>query len=64
MIFFSFKDHLTCYLSGTLALGAHNGLPKGHFKLANELLKTCYQTYVMHPTGLAPEITYFNVQVK
>ncbi|XP_058807864.1 endoplasmic reticulum mannosyl-oligosaccharide 1,2-alpha-mannosidase isoform X2 [Phymastichus coffea] len=55
-------DHLTCYLSGTLALGVHNGLPKRHLELADELLRTCYETYVIQPTGLAPEITYFNIQ--
>ncbi|OXU28307.1 hypothetical protein TSAR_000145 [Trichomalopsis sarcophagae] len=55
-------DHLTCYLSGTLALGVHFGLPSDHMTLATELLNTCYQTYVTQPTCLAPEITYFNVQ--
>lgn len=54
-------DHLTCYLSGTLALGVHNGLPSSHMKLAEDLLTTCYQTYAQHPTFLAPEITYFNI---
>jgi hypothetical protein len=56
-------DHLTCYLPGTLALGVHNGLPDNHMKLAEELLVTCYQTYAQQPTFLAPEITYFNIQV-
>lgn len=31
--------------------------------LANEIVKTCYQTYAIQPTFLAPEITYFNIQV-
>lgn len=56
-------DHLTCYLSGTLALGVHFGLPNDHLKFAEELLNTCYQTYAMQPTFLAAEITYFNMQV-
>lgn len=56
-------DHLTCYLPGTLALGVHNGLPQTHMKLAEDLLTTCYQTYSNQPTFLAPEITYFNIQV-
>lgn len=56
-------DHLVCYLSGTLALGMHNGLPSQHLKLAEDLLTTCYQTYAQQPTFLAPEITYFNIQV-
>lgn len=55
-------DHLTCFLPGTLALGAHHGLPASHLKLAEELLTTCYQTYAQQPTFLAPEITYFNIQ--
>ncbi|CAB3364923.1 Hypothetical predicted protein [Cloeon dipterum] len=55
-------DHLTCYLPGTLALGVHNGMPKEHMKLAEDLLWTCYQTYAQTPTFLAPEITYFQIQ--
>lgn len=46
-----------------ICLGAHNGLPSSHMKLAEELLTTCYQTYAQQPTFLAPEITYFNIQV-
>ncbi|KAL7018304.1 hypothetical protein ACKWTF_010717 [Chironomus riparius] len=55
-------DHLTCYLPGTLLLGHKNGMPQSHFTLANELLETCYQTYIKQATGLAPEITYFNLE--
>ncbi|XP_060534840.1 endoplasmic reticulum mannosyl-oligosaccharide 1,2-alpha-mannosidase [Cylas formicarius] len=55
-------DHLTCYLPGTLALGAHNGLSRAHADLADDLMTTCYQTYAQQPTFLAPEITYFNIQ--
>ncbi|XP_015598292.1 endoplasmic reticulum mannosyl-oligosaccharide 1,2-alpha-mannosidase [Cephus cinctus] len=55
-------DHLTCYLGGTLALGVHHGLQPDHMDLAQEIVKTCYQTYAIQPTFLAPEITYFNVQ--
>ena len=57
------QDHLVCYLSGTLALGVHNGLPPEHQILATELVNTCYETYAAQPTFLAPEITYFNLQV-
>lgn len=46
-----------------MALGVHHGLPSDHMDLANELVKTCYQTYAIQPTFLAPEITYFNIQV-
>lgn len=55
-------DHLTCYLPGTLALGHKLGMPEDHLTLANDLLKTCYETYAQQPTFLAPEITYFNTQ--
>lgn len=54
-------DHLTCYLPGTLILGYKYGqMPEYHLNLGRELLETCYQTYIKQPTGLAPEITYFN----
>nr|CAD7437405.1 unnamed protein product [Timema bartmani] len=56
------QDHLACYLSGTLALGVHNGMPESHMRLAEELATTCYQTYAQQPTFLSPEITYFNIQ--
>lgn len=54
-------DHLTCYLPGTLALGVHYGLPEQHMQLAEELAYTCYMTYAMQPTFLAPEISYFSI---
>ncbi|KAK7095420.1 endoplasmic reticulum mannosyl-oligosaccharide 1,2-alpha-mannosidase-like isoform X1 [Littorina saxatilis] len=54
-------DHLVCFLAGTLALGAYNGLDKSHRTLGEELAYTCYQTYARQPTRLAPEITYFNL---
>uniref|UniRef100_A0A8C7Z1K6 alpha-1,2-Mannosidase n=1 Tax=Oryzias sinensis TaxID=183150 RepID=A0A8C7Z1K6_9TELE len=53
-------DHLVCFLPGTLALGAHNGLPPEHMDLAKELMETCYQMYAQMETGLSPEIVYFN----
>ncbi|XP_047237884.1 mannosidase, alpha, class 1B, member 1b isoform X3 [Girardinichthys multiradiatus] len=52
-------DHLVCFLPGTLALGAHNGLPADHMDLAKELMQTCYQMYVQMETGLSPEIVHF-----
>ncbi|GAB0088864.1 alpha-1,2-Mannosidase [Sergentomyia squamirostris] len=54
-------DHLTCYLPGTLLLGHKYGMPNSHLKLAQDLLETCFQTYMKQPTQLAPEITYFNL---
>jgi len=29
--------------------------------MAKELTKTCYQMYATQPTGLSPEIAYFNL---
>ncbi|XP_054867316.1 mannosidase, alpha, class 1B, member 1b isoform X2 [Amphiprion ocellaris] len=54
-------DHLVCFLPGTLALGAHNGLPADHMDLAKELMETCYQMYIQMETGLSPEIVHFNM---
>ncbi|XP_013413805.1 endoplasmic reticulum mannosyl-oligosaccharide 1,2-alpha-mannosidase-like [Lingula anatina] len=53
-------DHLVCFLPGTLALGHINGLDPQHMELAKKLLYTCYQMYEKMPTGLSPEIAYFN----
>lgn len=56
-------DHLVCFLSGALALGAANGLGGGmsgsHMQLAKDLGKTCNEMYTSTKTGLAPEIAYF-----
>lgn len=49
-----------CFLPGTLALGAHYGLPAEHMELAIQLMETCYQMYAQMETGLSPEITHFN----
>ncbi|GES60651.1 mannosyl-oligosaccharide alpha-1,2-mannosidase [Aspergillus terreus] len=68
-------DHLVCFLPGTIALGATGGLPLSQAKksstwtqrhdeeilLAKELMKTCWATYLATKTGLAPEITYFQM---
>ncbi|CAL1615256.1 unnamed protein product [Knipowitschia caucasica] len=54
-------DHLVCFLPGTLALGAHHGLPEDHMELAKQLMETCYQMYHQMETGLSPEIVHFNM---
>ncbi|KAL4760803.1 glycoside hydrolase family 47 protein [Aspergillus foveolatus] len=68
-------DHLACFLPGTVALGATEGIPLSEAKksaawtrrkdeeilLAKELMKTCWATYLATSTGLAPEITYFDI---
>lgn len=56
------QDHLVCFLPGTLALGAHNGLPEDHMELALQLMETCHQMYIQMETGLSPEIAHFNLQ--
>lgn len=69
-------DHLVCFLSGTLALGATKGITKEkamkdnklshedleNLKLAEDLAKTCYEMYSVTATGLAPEIAYFHIE--
>uniref|UniRef100_A0A8C2K6X8 alpha-1,2-Mannosidase n=1 Tax=Cyprinus carpio TaxID=7962 RepID=A0A8C2K6X8_CYPCA len=55
-------DHLVCFLPGTLALGAHNGLPADHMELALQLIETCHQMYAQMEMGLSPEIAHFNLQ--
>lgn len=50
-----------CFLPGTLALGAYNGLPTDHMDLAKQMMETCYQMYVKMETGLSPEIVHFNM---
>uniref|UniRef100_A0A667YTF7 alpha-1,2-Mannosidase n=1 Tax=Myripristis murdjan TaxID=586833 RepID=A0A667YTF7_9TELE len=57
-------DHLVCFLPGTLALGAHNGLPGDHMDLALQLMETCHQMYAQMETGLSPEIAHFNLQAR
>ncbi|XP_069842074.1 endoplasmic reticulum mannosyl-oligosaccharide 1,2-alpha-mannosidase [Dendropsophus ebraccatus] len=52
-------DHLVCFLPGTLALGAHNGITGDHMELAVALMETCYQMYKQMETGLSPEISHF-----
>ncbi|XP_021763900.1 mannosyl-oligosaccharide 1,2-alpha-mannosidase MNS3-like isoform X1 [Chenopodium quinoa] len=69
-------DHLVCFLPGTLALGATKGMTKSkamkdnllssedleNLRLAEDLIKTCVETYSVTSTGLAPEIVYFHVE--
>lgn len=50
-----------CFLPGTLALGAHNGLPGDHMDLAMKLMETCHQMYKQMETGLSPEIAHFTL---
>lgn len=66
-----------CFLPGTLALGATKGMTKSkamrdnlltfedleNLRLAEDLVKTCVETYLVTSTGLGPEIAYFHVEV-
>ena len=54
------QDHLVCFIGGTLALGAYNGLDEEHLELGKELTRTCYEMYSRMPTKLSPEIVFFN----
>lgn len=58
------QDHLVCFLPGTLALGAHYGLPADHMDLARALMETCYQMNRQMATGLSPEIAHFNLHAQ
>ncbi|KAK4230539.1 mannosyl-oligosaccharide 1,2-alpha-mannosidase [Podospora fimiseda] len=68
-------DHLVCFMPGTIALAATGGLTEKEAKklptwteqneadmqLARELMHTCWGMYKFTATGLAGEITYFNI---
>lgn len=58
-------QHLSCYLSGVVALGTHtlDISPKErelHLWVARGLAQTCYLTYVDQPTGLGPDSMHMN----
>lgn len=66
-------DHLVCFLPGSIALGATEGLTEKEarqmpgwnsqkeqqMQLARELTKTCWAMYAVTHTGLSPEIAWF-----
>jgi mannosyl-oligosaccharide alpha-1,2-mannosidase len=68
-------DHLVCFMPGTIALSTTGGISvdaakrlskwdaqkEENIELAKELMKTCWGMYKVTKTGLAPEITYFNI---
>jgi mannosyl-oligosaccharide alpha-1,2-mannosidase len=68
-------DHLVCFMPGTIALATTGGSSLAQARktstwgaqqeedmlLAIELMKTCMGMYAITPTGLAPEITHFNL---
>ncbi|KAI0012892.1 glycoside hydrolase family 47 protein [Xylariaceae sp. FL0662B] len=68
-------DHLVCFMPGTIALAVTGGLTEAEamkqptwskkneadMRLARELMQTCWGMYKWMATGLAAEITYFNI---
>ncbi|KJZ78387.1 hypothetical protein HIM_02425 [Hirsutella minnesotensis 3608] len=68
-------DHLVCFMPGTIALAVTGGLTEAEarklpswsakkerdMQLARELMQTCWGMYKYMATGLAAEITYFEV---
>ncbi|KAK3329333.1 family 47 glycosyl hydrolase [Apodospora peruviana] len=68
-------DHLVCFMPGSIALAATGGLTEqearklptwtkqdeADMQLARELMQTCWGMYKYMATGLAAEITYFNI---
>ncbi|KAI4158087.1 MAG: hypothetical protein LQ342_007761 [Letrouitia transgressa] len=68
-------DHLVCFMPGTIALAATGGLTveaakkagkwgekqQSEIDLAKELTKTCWGMYKATGTGLAGEITFFEI---
>ncbi|GLA33948.1 mannosyl-oligosaccharide alpha-1,2-mannosidase [Aspergillus niger] len=69
-------DHLVCFLPGSIAIGATEGLTEAEarrtgrwnaqkeeqMRLARELTKTCWAQYAVTETGLAPEIVWFEAE--
>ncbi|KAK4553005.1 mannosyl-oligosaccharide alpha-1,2-mannosidase [Recurvomyces mirabilis] len=68
-------DHLVCFMPGTIALATTGGRTVAQARrertwgseqeedmmLAEELMKTCWGMYTVTATGLAGEITHFNL---
>lgn len=51
-------DHLTCFAGGMFALGAHtkqNHLTEKYMVLAEEVTKTCHESYIRSHTHIGPE---------
>lgn len=66
-------DHLVCFLPGSIAIGATQGMTETEarkqlwwstkkeqqMELARELIKTCWAMYDVTNSGLSPEIAWF-----
>ena len=52
---------MVCFLAGNMALGWYYQHNLTYLlDMAKDLTKTCYEMYAKQPTGLSPEIAYFN----
>lgn len=47
-------------MGGTLALAGHLGLSEDYLDLGEKITETCWNMYKQMPTGLSPEIVFFN----
>jgi len=52
-------DHLVCFAGAMFALGAQGETMEEHFRLGQDITRTCYELYRRTPTGIAPELVYF-----
>lgn len=66
-------DHLVCFIGGTFAIGATQGLKltdkplmtQSHIDdldMGKDITRTCYEMYNTTATGLASEIVYFSTK--
>lgn len=54
------QEHLTCFVPGMLALGAHEENDKETLHLAEQLAESCYLMYHKQRLGLSPEAVNIN----
>ncbi|OGM47373.1 mannosyl-oligosaccharide 1 [Aspergillus bombycis] len=68
-------DHPVCFLPGSIAIGATEGLTEKEarnmpgwnsqkeqqMQLARELMKTCWTVYAVTASGISPEIAWFEI---
>ncbi|KHJ43775.1 glycosyl hydrolase family 47 [Trichuris suis] len=53
-------DHLACFISATFALAVEHGFARELLHYAKDIGEACRAMYTSNPTGLGPEIAYFN----
>lgn len=60
-------EHLTCFMGGLLALGAHVAPKEDRedwwLPTAIDVTETCYQMYHQSPSGLAPDIAHIGEKI-